>query len=99
LHNPYFLKEDGLFFTSKALGLVFSATYLRGSFTPSALPPALSSGRPAVSPTDNLRKDSALAPVTSEKSTLFIRVKKIVRFCKALLPNGIEGGFSMHADP
>jgi hypothetical protein len=32
LHNSYFLKEDGLFFSSKALGLVFSATYLRGSF-------------------------------------------------------------------
>ena len=31
LHNSYFLKEDGLFFSSKALGLVFSATYLRGS--------------------------------------------------------------------
>jgi len=39
---------------------------------------------PAVSPTDKLRKDSALTPVTSEKSTLFIGVTKIVRFCKAL---------------
>jgi len=47
---------------------------------------------PAVSPTDKLRKDSALRlgrarrgpPVTSEKSTLFIGVTKIVRFCKAL---------------
>jgi len=39
---------------------------------------------PAVSPTDTLRKDSALTPVTSEKSTLFIGVTKIVRFCKAL---------------
>jgi hypothetical protein len=38
LHNSYFLKEDGLFFSSKALGLVFSATYLRGNFAPSALP-------------------------------------------------------------
>jgi len=38
LHNSYFLKEDGLFFSSKAPGLVFSATYLRGSFAPSALP-------------------------------------------------------------
>jgi len=25
LHNSYFLKEDGLFFSSEALGLVFSA--------------------------------------------------------------------------
>jgi len=39
---------------------------------------------PAVSPTDKLRKDSALTPVTSEKSTLFIGETKIVRFSKAL---------------
>jgi len=46
---------------------------------------------PAVSPTDKLRKDSALRlgrarrgpPVTSEKPTLVIRVTKIVRLCKA----------------
>jgi len=31
LHNLYFLKEGGLFFSSEALGLVFSATYLWGS--------------------------------------------------------------------
>jgi hypothetical protein len=46
---------------------------------PSALPPDLWIGRPAVSPTDKLRKDSALTPVTSEKSTLFSWVTKIVR--------------------
>ena len=39
---------------------------------------------PAASPTDTLRKDSALTPVTSEKSTLFIGETKIVRFYKAL---------------
>jgi len=77
LHNSSFLKEDGLFFSSKALGLVFSATYLRGSFA--HLPASV-----GISPTDKLRKDSALTPVTSEKSTLFIGVIKIVRFCKAL---------------
>jgi len=44
---------------------------------------------PAVSPTDKLRKDNALAPVTSEKSTLFIGVTKIVRFCKALTSTNI----------
>jgi len=51
------------------------------------LPPPHCPGEsgPAVSPTDKLRKDSALTPVTSEKSTLFIGVTKIVRFCKALL--------------
>jgi len=38
LHNSYFLNEGGLFFSSKAPGLVFSATYLWGSFAPSALP-------------------------------------------------------------
>jgi len=83
LHNLYDFKKDGLFFSSKALGLVFSATYLRGSFAPSALPPDLLIGMPAASPTDTLRKDSALPPVTSEKPTLFIGVTKIVRFCRA----------------
>jgi len=39
---------------------------------------------PAVSPTDKLRKNSALTPVTSEKSTLFSWVTKIVRLCKGL---------------
>jgi hypothetical protein len=77
LHNPYFLKEDGLFFSSEALGLVFSATYLWGSL---ALLPAFG----GISPTDTLRKDSALTPVTSEKSTLFSWVTKIVRLCKDL---------------
>ena len=27
LHNSYFSKDDGLFFSSKALGLVFSAPF------------------------------------------------------------------------
>ena len=39
---------------------------------------------PAVSPTDKLRKDSALTPVTSEKSILFCRIIKIVIFFKGL---------------
>ena len=77
MHNSYFLTEAGLFFSSEALGLVFSATYLRGSF---ALLPA--SG--GISPTDKLRKNSALTPVTSEKSILFSWVTKIVRLCKGL---------------
>jgi len=75
LHNLYFLKEGGLFFSSKAPGLAFSATYLWGSF---ALLPA--SG--GISPTDKLRKNSALTPVTSEKSTLFSWVTEIVRLYK-----------------
>jgi len=37
---------------------------------------------PAVSPTDKLRKDSTLPPVTSEKSTLFIGVTKLSGFVK-----------------
>jgi len=61
-------KDDGLFFSSKALGLVFSATYLRGSFAPSAFP---ANGGTAGSPTDKLQKDSALPPVTSKKSIVF----------------------------
>jgi len=32
---------------------------------------------PAVSPTDKLRKDSALTPVTSEKSTLFLGLQRL----------------------
>jgi len=82
LHNPYFLNEDRLFFSSKAPGLVFSTPYLRGSFAPSALPQNILG--PAVSPINTLRKDSALPPVTSEKHTLVTRVAKIVRFCKGL---------------
>jgi hypothetical protein len=39
----------------------------------------------AVSPTDTLRKDSALTPVTSEKSTLFIVVTKT---CPVESPKG-----------
>ena len=39
---------------------------------------------PAASPTDTLRKDSALTPVTSEKSTLFSWVTKIARLFKDL---------------
>jgi hypothetical protein len=57
LHNLYFLKEGGLFFSSlpgrrpygpeaEAFGLVFSATYLWGSFTlfplPAGFPPLIS---------------------------------------------------------
>jgi hypothetical protein len=38
LHSSYFFTEAGLFFSSEALGLVFSAMYLRGSFAPSAFP-------------------------------------------------------------
>jgi hypothetical protein len=67
LHNSYFLKEDGLFFSSKAIGLVFSATYLRGSFAPSAGP---DKSGPAVSPTDTLRKDSALTPAQKSPPSL-----------------------------
>jgi hypothetical protein len=78
LHNSYFLKEDGLFFSSKAIGLVFSATYLRGSFAP--LP---ASG--GISPTDTLQKDSTLTPVTSEKPTLFIGV---IKTCPVESPKG-----------
>ena len=80
LHNLYFLTQGGLFFSSKALGLAFSATYLWGSFAPSAFPAI---GGTAGSPIDTLRKDSTLTPVTSEKFTLFSRVTNIVRLCKA----------------
>ena len=60
-----FLWVMGLFFRSEAPGLVFSATYLQGSLAPSAFS---AYGGAAVSPTDKPRKDSALPPVTSEKS-------------------------------
>jgi len=38
LFNLYSLGEGALFFSSEAPGLVFSATYLRGIFAPSAFP-------------------------------------------------------------
>jgi len=45
-HSSYFLTEAGLFFSSEALGLVFSATYLWGSFAlfplPAGFPPLIS---------------------------------------------------------
>jgi len=74
LNNLYFIEVDRLFFSSKALRLVFSATYLRGSFYPLRIP--FDKLRAAASPTDKLRKDSALPPVTSEKSTHFNIVSK-----------------------
>jgi len=37
LFNLSFLGEGVLFFSSEAPGLIFSATYLRGIFAPSAL--------------------------------------------------------------
>jgi len=94
------LKRMGFYSVSRSKDrdLVFSATYLWGS--PARLAWAARDGGqvcllPAsggISPTDKLRKNSALRlgrarrgpPVTSEKSTLFIGVTKIVRFCKAL---------------
>jgi hypothetical protein len=81
LHNVYFLKEDGLFFSSKALGLVFSATYLRGSFAlfplPAGFPPLIRYEKTAPlhqslqkSPPSflgfRLGKDLFLSPITSE---------------------------------
>jgi len=57
----------------------------RKLYEPEALRIAPTCRGNAVSPTDKLRKDSTLTPVTSEKSTLFIGVPKIVRFCKALM--------------
>jgi hypothetical protein len=87
LGNSYFLKEDGLFFSFpiQGSGLSLFSNLSAGEFCP--LP--VSGG---ISPTDTFRKDSALRlgrarrgpPVTSEKSTLFIGVTKIVSFCKAL---------------
>ena len=39
LHNSYFLKEDGLFFSSKALGLVFLCDLSMGEFCPLRIAP------------------------------------------------------------
>jgi hypothetical protein len=41
---------------------------------------------PAGSPTDTLRKDSTLPPVTSKKSIVFLRMMKIGGFFKGLIP-------------
>jgi hypothetical protein len=78
LRNPYLSKDDGLFFSSKAPGLVFSATYPRGSFAPSAFPSTSSGLR--VPPIDTLRKDSIPPPVTSKKSIVFLGMVKITTF-------------------
>jgi len=79
LHNLYFLKEGGLFFSFpiQGSGLSLFSNLSMGEFCP--LP---ASG--GISPTDKLRKNSALTPVTSEKSILFSWVTKIVRLCKDL---------------
>jgi hypothetical protein len=88
LDNSYFLNENRLFFISKAPGLVFSTTYLRGSFAPSALPQNILG--PAVSPIDTLRKDSALRlgrarrgpPVTSENPPSLPGCQRLLGFAK-----------------
>jgi hypothetical protein len=48
---------------------------------------------PAVSPTDTLRKDSTLPPVTSKKSIVFLRMVKIAGFFKAL-----SAGYNVNSD-
>jgi len=53
---------------------------------------------PAVSPTDKLRKNSALTPVTSERSTLFSWVTEIVRLSSSGLPAGRQAGFKVSPD-
>ena len=101
LHNSYFLKEDVLFFSSlrgvgpmgrrpRLPGWSFQQCIYGGVLPPPHCPNILG---PAVSPIDTSRKDSALPPVTSEKSTLFIGVTKIVRFCKALISMPYFFGF------
>ena len=76
LPNSYFLKEDGLFFSFpiQGSGLSLFSNLSMGEFCPLRIP--LDKLGAAVSPTDKLRKNSALPPVTSEKSTLFIGVTK-----------------------
>jgi hypothetical protein len=77
LHNSYFHKEGGLFLSSKALGLVFSATYLWGSFA--HLP---ASG--GISPIDKLLKRQRPYASHFRKSHPLSWVTKIVRLCKDL---------------
>jgi len=81
LHTSYFLNAGGLFFSSKAPGLVFSATYLRGSFAPSALPRYVGAcGFPHRYVTKRQR------PYASHfiKAHPLLYVEKIVRFRKGL---------------
>ena len=90
-YNSYSLKEDGLFFSFpiQGSGLSLFSNLSAGEFCPLRIP--FDKLGAAGSPTDKLRKDSALTPVTSEKSTLFIGLTKIDRFCKALPLCGADG--------
>ncbi|MEJ2725757.1 MAG: hypothetical protein P8175_14165, partial [Deltaproteobacteria bacterium] len=55
-------KGRHLFFSSKAPGLVFSATYLRGKLAPSAFPVLTNSGRRGIlNLVKNLGEDRAAA--------------------------------------
>jgi len=81
-----FLKRMGFSSVPRLSGWSFQQRICRGVLPPPHCP---DKSGPAVSPTDTLRKDSALTPVTSEKSTLFIGVIKIVRLCKALNFDGM----------
>jgi len=91
LHNSYFLKEHGLFFSSlRGVGPMGRRPRLSGwSFQQriygGVLPPP-HSPRQALGcgfPHRYIAKRQRPPPVTSEKPTLVTRVAKIVRFCKA----------------
>jgi hypothetical protein len=59
------LKGQKLFFCSEAPGLVFQQLICEGNLPPPLFPSASLGAR--ASPTDKLRKDSVLTPVTTEK--------------------------------
>jgi len=82
LHNSYFLKEGGLFFSSKALGLVFSATYLWGSFTPSALPPDLGSGDLRFPPLISCEKTAPLRQSLQKSPPSFLELQRLLGCAK-----------------
>ena len=77
--TPISRKTMGFFSVPRLSGWSFQQLIHGGVLPPPHCPDTLG---PAVSPTDKLRKDSTLPPVTSKKSIVFLRLKKLSGFAK-----------------
>jgi hypothetical protein len=79
--TPLDLKTMGFFSVPRLPGWSFQQRIHGGVLPPPHCP---DKSGPVGSPTDTLRKDSTLPPVTSKKSIVFLRMVKIARFFKGL---------------
>jgi hypothetical protein len=79
--TPLNLKPMGFFLVPRLPGWSFQQRIHGGVLPPPHCP---DKSGPAGSPTDTLRKDSTLPPVTSKKSIVFLGMVKIARFFKGL---------------